>query len=342
MITLPIIIMPRKARIDAPGALHHIIIRGIERRKIFLDDRDRNFFVDRLGTLLKDSQTPCFAWALMPNHVHLLMRTGRTPISTVMRRLLTGYAVSFNRRHRRHGHLFQNRFKSILCQEDPYLLELVRYIHLNPLRAKLISDYKELERFVYCGHGILLSKRKNDWQDTDYVLALFGRTISKARQRYKAFVRNGIGEGRRSDLVGGGLIRSLGGWSMAKALRGSSDRIKGDERILGDGDFVESVLKKCQEQLESRYNYRARGYDFDWLADKVALLFDIDKNSVIRPGRYPDTVKARSVLCYWAARELGISTLELSKRLGISQPTASQSVRRGEKIVAEKKLKLID
>ena len=98
--------MPRKARIDSPGALHHIIVRGIERRKIFYDDSDRNNFLDRLGIILIDTKTPCFAWALIPNHLHLLLRTGVAPISTVMRRLLTGYAVSFNRRHRRHGQLF--------------------------------------------------------------------------------------------------------------------------------------------------------------------------------------------------------------------------------------------
>jgi len=98
--------MPRKARIDSPGALHHIIVRGIERRKIFYDDSDRNNFLDRLGIILIDTKTPCFAWALIPNHLHLLLRTGIAPIATVMRRLLTGYAVSFNRRHRRHGQLF--------------------------------------------------------------------------------------------------------------------------------------------------------------------------------------------------------------------------------------------
>jgi REP element-mobilizing transposase RayT len=123
--------MPRKARIDAPGALHHIIVRGIERRKIFYDDKDRNNLIKRLDAVLTNTQTPCFAWALIPNHFHLLLRTGTAPIATTMRRLLTGYAVSFNRRHRRHGQLFQNRYKSILCQEDTYLLELVRYIYWN-------------------------------------------------------------------------------------------------------------------------------------------------------------------------------------------------------------------
>ena len=106
--------MPRKARLDAPGALHHILVRGIERRKIFRDDSDRDDFLKRLGGILRESQTPCFAWALMPNHFHLLLRTGLTPLSNVMRRLLTGYAVTFNLRHRRSGHLFQNRYKSIV------------------------------------------------------------------------------------------------------------------------------------------------------------------------------------------------------------------------------------
>ena len=115
--------MPRKARVDAAGALQHIIIRGIERRKIFRDDGNRNNFLDRLDSILLDTRTPCYAWALIPNHAHLLLRTGLVPIATVMRRLLTGYAVSFNRKYRRHGQLFQNRYKSILCQEDPYLKE---------------------------------------------------------------------------------------------------------------------------------------------------------------------------------------------------------------------------
>jgi putative transposase len=156
--------MPRKARIDAPGALHHIICRGIEQRKIFDDDADRDNFLQRLAMILKETSTPCYAWALIPNHFHLLLRTGKVPISTVMRRLLTGYAVSFNRRHRRYGHLFQNRFKSILCQEDLYLKELVGYIHLNPLRARLVAELKELAKYPYAGHSVLMGKQIRDFQ----------------------------------------------------------------------------------------------------------------------------------------------------------------------------------
>ena len=108
--------MPRRSRIDAAGALHHVMVRGIEGGAVFRRDTDRNHFLERLGEILQDTKTICYAWALIPNHFHLLLRTGPVPISTVMRRLLTGYALWYNRTHRRHGHLFQNRFKSVLCQ----------------------------------------------------------------------------------------------------------------------------------------------------------------------------------------------------------------------------------
>jgi hypothetical protein len=216
----------------------------------------------------------------------------------------------------------------------------VRYIQLNPLRAKLVEDMRKLNRYLFCGHSVLMGKRKNDWQDTDYILRLFDKTFLKARRLYGEFVHEGIEQGRRADLVGGGLIRSLGGWSSARAFRRRADRMRSDERILGDGDFVESVLQLNEEQLERRYEYRARGYDFDWMVEQVARLLNMGSDEVLRPGKYPNTVKARSILCYWAARELGMSTIELSKRLLVSQPTASQSVKRGEKIVKDERLRL--
>lgn len=151
--------MPRKARIDAPGALHHVIVRGIERGKIFRSDYDRKKFVNRLGELTAETQTDCFAWALIPNHAHLLLRTGLVPVSVLMSRLLTGYAGWFNKKYRRHGQLFQNRYKSILCQEDPYLKELIRYIHLNPLRAGLVEDMNALDSHPWCGHSVLMGLR---------------------------------------------------------------------------------------------------------------------------------------------------------------------------------------
>ncbi len=254
--------MPRIARLDAPGVLHHIIIRGIERRKIFRDNQDRDDLLNRLGDLLPKTKTSCYAWALLSNHAHFLLRTGNLRISDLMRRLLTGYVVKFNRRHRRHGPLFQNRFKSIICQEDLYLKELVRYIHLNPFRASIVPNLNKLNGYKYCGHSTMMGKRICDWQDAGYVLGYFGDTESEAKRSYHAYVQAESNQGRRPELVGGGLIRSHGGWEAVKKInREKGDRIKGDERILGDSDFVLQVLEETEEQFNRFYEMKRHGYD---------------------------------------------------------------------------------
>jgi REP element-mobilizing transposase RayT len=309
-------------------------VRGIERRNIFLDDQDRYNFLDRLGTVVEHTETICYAWALIPNHFHLLLQTGSAPLATVMRRLLTGHAVSFNQRHKRHGHLFQNRYKSILCQEDPYLLELVRYIHLNPLRVGLVAEMQELGKYPFSGHGVIMGKFARSWQDTDTVLAHFGKTLGPARRSYRTFVTKGIDEGRRQDLIGGGLIRSMGGWAAVKAMKKGSIHTKSDERILGDGAFVEKVLAASQEDYDRRYALKSSGIDLDSLAVRVADLLDMEVEQVWQPGRTRILVKARSLLCYWAVRELGQSMTAMARRLGLSTPAVSKAVNRG-RVIAE-------
>lgn len=334
--------MPRQARIDAPGALHHVIVRGIERRTIFKDNIDRHAFLQRLGIILSDTKTSCFAWALIPNHFHLLLRSGSQPLSTIMRRLLTGHAMGFNRRHRRSGQLFQNRYKSILCQEEPYLLELIRYIHLNPLRAGLVTDIDKLERYPFSGHGVIMGKKKNDWQDTAYVLNLFGDQKTEARRRYKAYVSDGIEMGKRPDLTGGGLVRSSGGWSVIKSVRQASMHVKSDERILGDSDFVDEVLKAADESLQRLCALKAKGWDLDRLAQKSARIYGLEPEQLYAPSKQPARVKARSVFCYWATAELGITMTQLAGLLNISQPAVSICARRGEQIVFAEGFRIMD
>lgn len=133
-----------------------------------------------------------------------------TPLALFMRRLPTGYAVSFNRRNKRSGHLFQNRYKSIVCEEEPYLLELVRYIHLNPLRARMVASLEELAHYPWSGHAVLLGNRQLVGQDTDVIFERFGKRVTMARQKYRQFVLDRIKTGQQDDLVGGGLKRSQG------------------------------------------------------------------------------------------------------------------------------------
>ena len=181
--------MPRKARLDAPGTLHHVIIRGIERRPIVDDDKDRDNFVSRLGDLAAETETGIFAWTLMTNHAHILIKSGSLGLPNFMRSLLTGHAITYNLRHRRHGHLFQNRYKSIVCEVDPYFKELVRYIHLNPIRANMVQAMKDLDRYRWSGHGAIVGKVDYAWMDCDYVLRWFGGTVREARISYRKFVK---------------------------------------------------------------------------------------------------------------------------------------------------------
>jgi len=332
--------MPRQARIDAPGAVHHIICRGIERRQIFKDDVDRDDFVARLTALCKETSTDCLAWALIPNHFHLLLRTGQVPVATVMRRLLTGYAVKFNRRHGRSGHLFQNRYKSILCQEELYLLELVRYIHLNPLRAHQVASMEELKIYPYSGHRCLMGQGDDGLQNEEIVLARFGKQRSAARKSYASFVAAGASQGQRADLTGGGLIRSSGGWQKVLQSRRASLEHQSDERILGEGSFVEEVLRQAEEAISRREEARQQGFTFEELLKAAAQRVGLTPEDLLHPGKQPLRVYGRSLLCYWAVRELGMTATEVGRKIDLTQPAVSRAVSRGEKLATEKKMTL--
>jgi REP element-mobilizing transposase RayT len=327
--------MPRASRIDAPGALHNVTARGIERRRIFVSDADREDFLRRLGALLPETATACFAWCLMPDHLHLLLETGGTPVSTLMRRLLTGYAVGFNQRHGRRGPLFGGRYKSTLCQKEVYLLPLVRHLHLNPLRAGQVNGLAGLEDYPWAGHRALVGKAVVPWQDTGCVLAGFGGNGRSAAEDYRSFVAEGAALGRQPLLTGGGLVRSAGGWSRVKALRRRNADPVGDERILGDSDFVEQTLARAGEHLERRTRRALEGMTLERVAALVAELWGLDAGEVWAPGKQRRRVEARSVFCFLAARELGFTMTELARRLGLSVPAVSKSVLRGERLVRE-------
>jgi hypothetical protein len=278
----------------------------------------------------------------MTNHAHFLFRSGPSGLSGLMRRLLTGYAVKFNRRHRRHGQLFQNRYKSILCQEDVYLKELVRYIHLNPLRAGMVESTEKLKFYKYCGHGVLLGGQKGDWQDTRYVLKHFGKSLRTARRRYLDYIRAGKAQGRRDDLTGGGLIRSLGGWSEVKRMRKQKiERLKGDERILGDPEFVQQIIEQANERLNRRYALEVQGWSHERVAQKVATLFGIPAEEIYRKGRQRVRMEARSVFCYWCSSELGLALTDIAQILDMTPAGVGYAAQRGEGIAQKKALRLL-
>ena len=320
--------MPRQARLDSPGTLHHVMIRGIEGRDIVDDDQDRRDFVRRLGEVARASGTTVFAWALMSNHAHILLASGVMGLAKFMRRLLTGYAVGYNLRHRRHGHLFQNRYKSIVCDGDSYFTELVRYIHLNPLRVKLVRHIDALEKYPYCGHRAILGEVSYDWQDRHSVLAQFGSRQAQAVAAYRRFVEEGLALGRRPELVGGGLVRSAGGWAEVRSQRRRREPQQSDERILGDGAFVERVLGEAEtvvqrQQAARRQRGRIERVIAQGCKKKGVSLTELRSGS--RRGELP-TIRAE--LVGKLIEDFGVPAAEVARQVGISTSGVSKILSR--------------
>jgi REP element-mobilizing transposase RayT len=322
--------MPRLARLDAPGILHHVIGRGIERKKIFFNDTDRSDFIDRLADLVEEGAMDVYAWVLMPNHYHILCKTQNRSLASSMRKILTGYVVNFNRRHRRYGHLFQNRYKSIVCQEERYLKELVRYIHLNLLRAGLVKDIQELRHHPWSGHSALMGKVKREWQDIDYVLSIFGQGRHRLRN-YQRYVQKGVALGRRPELVGGGLVRSLGGWSEVLALRSRDEKQRSDQRILGDSEFVQDVLSGLDDLVKKNLRLSGQRMDIAALAEQVCKKHNISMGELCCGSRRRVVVEARGAISWIAVRELGYSGADVARFLGVTNSCVTRVVASGKR-----------
>jgi len=319
--------MPRQARLDAPGTLHHVMIRGIERADIFRDDKDREHFLSRVGEIAEATGTQILAWALMDNHVHLLLFSGSSGLPKFMRRLLTGYAVWFNRRHKRAGHLFQNRYKSIVCQEDQYLLELVRYIHLNPLRSHMVQNLEELDRYRWSGHSVLIGRLRHDWQEKEYVLNQFGKGEKRSVKAYRKFIEEGKELGKRPELVGGGLVRSLGGWSKVLSLRSRGEETEYDSRILGGGNFVQAVMREAEEAVARQV--RKRGTKtIEETIRRICRESEVSEKELVSGGQRRRVTEVRTEIACYLSREMGISMAEIARRLGVGTSAIAMAIRR--------------
>jgi len=320
--------MPRGARLDEPGALHHVMVRGIERSLIVVDDEDRLDFLKRIGKAAAATGTVIYAWALMTNHAHLLLRSGEAGLSSFMRKVLTGYSVSFNRRHHRSGHLFQNRYKSILCEEEPYFLKLVTYIHLNPLRARIVASLEELERYPWSGHSALMGRSEYIWQDTEYVLEQFGVKVGAARKAYLEFLGEQSQIGYQPELTGGGLVRSAGGWSEVLSMRQRGERQFSDERILGSGEFVEEVLGEVDGKQKEMMPVKLKHAEAEKLLDHQCHEAGLSQEALQGGSRSKEYCAFRRELSRKFVIELGLSHADVARLLGISRSAVSQMLRR--------------
>ncbi len=335
--------MPRGPRLDAPGLLHHVRARGIERRKIFVTDRDRKDFIERLELVCAKDAAFVYAWALIPNHFHLAIRTGVKPLSTTMRRLLTGYATAFNLRHRRVGHVFQNRFWSKVVEDESYFLGLVRYIHLNPIRAKIVKGASALGDYDWTGHSALMGGSQYGFQDTDEVLNRFGRSLSTARRGLVDFMLEPQANEESWVFRGGGLARSMGRRpttedAISRSMQSPRKREKQafDERILGDGQFVESVLDMAEEEISpSSLSPTERRQQIHDLIMILGRRTKLDFEEIVGRGRRHVVARARWAIAWLAIRKLGMTATDTAKALGQGPTAVIKRAARGEKVLAD-------
>ncbi len=214
--------MPRKPRIHFPGALYHVIARGNRRERIFRDQKDYQLYLNFLREYKDRYGFYLYAYTLLPNHVHLLIEAGRYPLSRLMQNLQFRYTRHFNIKYKNYGHLFQGRYKAILCEKESYLLELSAYIHLNPLRAGLVEDPI---KYRWCSYRSYVRERKDDLVERDFLFAQFSQDKNVAMREYERFVKGRMGQGHREDFYD----------------------LK-DQRFLGEDEFVDNVHRQLNEE----------------------------------------------------------------------------------------------
>lgn len=325
--------MPRQARIDVPGQFYHVMSRGIERGRIFLGEDDYLDFQERIGSWLNKSGAKCLSWCLMPNHFHFLVLRGERPLSELMHHAMTGYAINFNLRHRRAGHLFQNRYKAIICDLEEYFMEVVPYIHLNPLRANLVEDLDGLAAYKWCGHYATISGAEDGILNRDALLWHLADNEGAAVAKYMQVMREKAEEMRQKDLSGGGLLRGLGGKTAGpKSLR-AGEKTLSDQRILGEGDFVATVLRSAGEAMRKARKSRAE------VLAEVEAATGITREDILRRTRERGPAAARAVYCYLCREAAGGSAAELTGELGITQSAVSKLASKGR--ILAKRMKIV-
>jgi putative transposase len=295
--------MARKARAEVEGGLYHVIARGNNRRRIFNSPADYDKFLTLLA--VEKVRLPFFlyAYCLMTNHVHLLIERREDTIGRIMHRVLTGYSQYYNRRYRRIGHLLQGRHKAILCQSDRYLAELVRYVHLNPVRAKMVSAP---EQYPYSGHRAYLGMEPAGILDVDPVLRHFGAKQKVAREAYREFVAAGTKLGHQEEFY-----------------------LTDEGRILGSEEFVDATIHRIGEtkrlpRVSGQNNLPATdGLDIDRLIAVVEKVCRIPRKDFYGSGKSAGAVLAKEILIL-TGRQLGASLILLAEVTGLSSGSVSR------------------
>ena len=296
--------MARRPRVHFPGALYHVISRGNQRQKIYKDDPDYQRFETLLGEVIKRHVLTLYAYVLMPNHFHLLVEVGRVPLSKAMQVLLYRYTRRYNQRYRKSGHLFQGRYKAILCDRDNYLMELIRYLHLNPVRAGMARDPG---RYRWSSHEAYIGGKSTSGIAVEDGLKLWGAHRVQAIKAYQQFIRDGLGAGHQEEYY----------------------EVK-DQRYLGDDNFVEAVCRNIDEQEPAS----PVKITMEEILRELARGTGMTLRGLLGKGRGRVESRLRAEAAY-TGREVGaISLTEAAKYLGRDSSTISLAVKRLEEEIA--------
>lgn len=294
-----------------PGMIHHVMCRGVGGMEIFRDNLDRDDLLRRLSVLTGEDRLQLYAFSLMPNHFHLLVRPLSLGLPTFMSRLLTGFSGRFNLRAKRHGHVFQDRYKSIVVEEERYLLELIRYIHLNPIRAGIIGSLSELASWPYTGHATLLGQNKRPWIESDETLQHFSKTLLQARRILIQFMKDGLSVDDASGFANMPI-------DFSSATIGKK-HTPIDDRILGSSKFVKEILSGLHNKAPSALQptHEDSATRLAALIKAVARHCELTVAEMCSGSKRPKVVNARHITIWLGVRTLGLPAKNLSQALHI-------------------------
>lgn len=292
--------MPRKPRLHYPGAVYHVILRGNSGQDVFFDAADRTRFFLLLQESVERFGYRIHAFCLMTTHTHLALQVGDIPLSRIMQNIGFRYTQFINRKYQRTGHLFQGRYKALLIDADSYLLELIRYIHLNPVRAGMVRSPDE---YPWSSHPYYSGDSPHPlWLTTDWALTQFGGEAETATKRYRAFIADGLGEGHRTDFHRGSF----------------------EGRALGDDAFIDQALQQAEEG-------RAVAIKLDQVIENICLVYQLTAAQLCKAGKAQPAAEARALAAFLVRDSNSLSLVQLAEFLKRDLSGLSQAARRIER-----------
>jgi putative transposase len=292
--------MPRPVRIEFPGAVYHVICRGNNRQAIFRDDQDRIRYIEKLSVYCQDKAVDILSYCLLGNHVHLLLETPKGNISKMMQAFQTSYTVYFNKRHRRSGHVFEQRYKALLVDKENYLLQVSRYIHLNPVSAKIVTRPQD---YRWSSYGFYLQGKGIAGLKPETVLGYFVGGRNKQLAEYREYIE-GVGERQRYN-----------------------EPMVTKQMFIGDEEFMEKATQRGATGAG-----RDGHYSLKRIVAAVSQVMGIDEEDLKRPGRREEVQRSREIISCIARRHSDVGLGELSRWLQVKElSTPSHAVRRAEK-----------